>query len=76
MIGVADPERGQIVVAAVVTADAGGFDADALRDRLKAELSAYKIPRRVVAVTPDQLPLMSSGKIDVHRLRELLSGQA
>ncbi|KDE99152.1 AMP-binding protein [Mycolicibacterium aromaticivorans JS19b1 = JCM 16368] len=76
VIGVADPERGQIVVAAVVTADAGGFDADALRDRLKAELSAYKIPRRVVAVTPDQLPLMSSGKIDVHRLRELLSGQA
>ncbi len=73
VIGVADPGRGQIVVAAVVTADAGAFDADSLRLNLKAELSSYKIPRRVVALTPDQLPLMSSGKIDVHRLRELLS---
>ncbi|MCV7021364.1 class I adenylate-forming enzyme family protein [Mycolicibacterium aichiense] len=73
VIGVADPARGQIVAAAVVTADAGAFDADALRDSLKTELSSYKIPRRIVALTPDQLPLMSSGKIDVHRLRELLS---
>ncbi|WP_431238747.1 class I adenylate-forming enzyme family protein [Mycolicibacterium aichiense] len=76
VIGVPDPGRGQIVVAAVVTPDAGTFDADALRQSLKAELSAYKIPRRVVALTPDRLPLMSSGKIDVRRLREVLSGQA
>jgi acyl-CoA synthetase (AMP-forming)/AMP-acid ligase II len=76
VIGVADPERGQIVVAAVVTPDTGAFDAEALRQRLKAELSSYKIPRRIVALTPDRLPLMSSGKIDVHRLRELLAGQA
>lgn len=73
VIGVPDPGRGQIVVAAVLTADTGAFDADSLRLNLKAELSSYKIPRRVVALTPDQLPLMSSGKIDVHRLRELLS---
>ncbi|MEZ0356865.1 class I adenylate-forming enzyme family protein [Mycobacterium sp. SA01] len=75
VIGIPDPGRGQIVVAAVVTPDAGTFDAGALRHSLKAELSAYKIPRRVVALTPDQLPLMSSGKIDVRRLREVLSGQ-
>jgi acyl-CoA synthetase (AMP-forming)/AMP-acid ligase II len=76
VIGVADPGRGQIVAAAVVTPDTRAFDPDALRKRLKAELSSYKIPRRIVALTPGQLPLMSSGKIDVHRLRELLAGQA
>ncbi|WP_431233751.1 class I adenylate-forming enzyme family protein [Mycolicibacterium psychrotolerans] len=76
VIGIPDPERGQIVAAAVVTADAEAFDTDSVRQNLKAELSSFKIPRRVVALTPDQLPLMASGKIDVHRLRELLSGQA
>ncbi|WP_322859098.1 fatty acid--CoA ligase family protein [Mycobacterium europaeum] len=72
VVGVPDARRGQLVAAAVVVPDGAAFDAAALRDRLKAELSSYKIPRRLVAVPRSQLPLLSSGKVDMRRLRYLL----
>jgi acyl-CoA synthetase (AMP-forming)/AMP-acid ligase II len=31
-------------------------------------LSAYKIPRRIVALAPSEIPLRSSGKVDAKRL--------
>ncbi len=37
----------------------------------KDELSAYKIPRRFVAVPSAQIPVMSSGKVDMPRLTEV-----
>ena len=43
----------------------------ALRERLKTELSAYKIPKRFVALAPAEVPLLSSGKVDMQRLRKL-----
>jgi len=71
VIGIPDPERGQ-VVAAVVAVEAGAvFDEDALRAQLKDELSAYKIPRRILAVPTSEIPVMSSGKIDLLRLTTL-----
>ncbi|OBI21144.1 class I adenylate-forming enzyme family protein [Mycobacterium sp. E2497] len=71
VIGVPDARRGQLVAAVVVVPDGAAFDPAALRDRLKAELSAYKIPRRFVAVSRSELPLLSSGKVDTRGLREL-----
>lgn len=74
VIGLPDPGRGQIVAAAVVVPDGQTFDEEAVCERLKAELSAYKIPRRFVALTPEQLPLMSSGKVDLPRLVAVFDG--
>ncbi|MCX4096774.1 class I adenylate-forming enzyme family protein [Nocardia sp. alder85J] len=71
VIGLPDPERGQVVAAAVVVADPSAFDAEKLRRRLRAELSAYKVPRKLVGLTAAQVPLMSSGKIDNRRLGEV-----
>jgi acyl-CoA synthetase (AMP-forming)/AMP-acid ligase II len=68
VLALPDPGRGQIVAAAVLVAHGSGFDEGALREKLKAELSSYKIPRRFVALAPDELPLMSSGKVDLRRL--------
>lgn len=68
VVGLPDAERGQ-VVAAVVVADA--VDETVLRERLKAELSSYKIPRRIVTLPGADVPLLSSGKVDLHGLKAL-----
>ena len=66
VLGIPDPEREQTVVAVIATED--HFDESALRNELKQELSAYKIPRRIVAMPPSEIPLLSSGKVDMNRL--------
>ena len=71
VVGLADPDRGQVVAAVVVIDDSTDFDEGALRARLKAELSAYKIPRRFAAMRSSDIPLMSSGKIDMPRLTKV-----
>ncbi|MGE5696824.1 MAG: class I adenylate-forming enzyme family protein [Candidatus Sericytochromatia bacterium] len=69
VVGIPDPQRGQQVAAVVVRGDGGHFDEYALRQQLKSELSAYKIPARFVAVC--EVPLLSSGKVDLNQLKKL-----
>ena len=66
VFGIPDPDRGQAVVAVVATD--GDVDESALRHELKRELSAYKIPRRIVAMAPARIPVLPSGKVDMKRL--------
>ena len=66
VFGVPDPGRGEAVVAVIATNDP--VDESALRNALKSELSAYKIPRRIRAVPPARIPVLSSGKVDVKTL--------
>jgi acyl-CoA synthetase (AMP-forming)/AMP-acid ligase II len=68
VVGVPDAQRGELVAAVVARP---GLDEAALRERLKSELSAYKIPRRFIALPASEIPLLSSGKVDAHRLRKL-----
>lgn len=65
VLGIPDPGRGQLV-AAVVIGD--GVDESAVREALRAELSAYKIPRRFAALPATEVPLRSSGKVDLRKL--------
>lgn len=74
VVGLPDPERGQVVAAAVLVPDGTAFDEDAVRDQLRAKLSAYKVPRRFAALTPQQVPLMPSGKVDLARLAAVFDG--
>lgn len=69
VVGLPDEERGQIVAAAVAT-DAA-FDHIDVAGCLRSQLSAYKIPRRIIRVRPDDVPMLSTGKIDVSALRGL-----
>ncbi|WP_083062733.1 class I adenylate-forming enzyme family protein [Mycobacterium arosiense] len=72
VFGLPDARRGQVVAAVVVQADgAPALDEAALVERLRTELSAYKVPKRFVALHNAEVPLMSSGKVDMRRLREL-----
>ncbi|MGV0791688.1 class I adenylate-forming enzyme family protein [Mycolicibacterium sp. XJ1819] len=71
VIGLPDAQRGQLVAAVIALEDDDEFDEDALRTRLRDELSSYKVPRRFVAVPATRIPVMSSGKVDLKRLAEV-----
>jgi acyl-CoA synthetase (AMP-forming)/AMP-acid ligase II len=73
VVGVPHPDRGQTVEAAVVLQAGRDATPDALRTRLRGELSAYKVPRHVFLCASDELPFTDSGKIDKRRLGDLLA---
>lgn len=69
VLGLPDAQRGQIV-AAVIVSD-GPVDTEALRRALRETLSSYKVPRRFLACRPADVPMLSSGKIDMPALARL-----
>jgi acyl-CoA synthetase (AMP-forming)/AMP-acid ligase II len=71
VIGLPDPERGQLVAAVVALEDGADFDEAAVRERLAADLSSYKIPKRFAAVARSDIPLLSSGKVDLAALQKV-----
>lgn len=71
VVGIPDEVRGQVVAAVVVTSDPSTFDEHALRQRLRTELSTYKIPKRFATVAAADIPLLSSGKVDMKRLKKV-----
>jgi acyl-CoA synthetase (AMP-forming)/AMP-acid ligase II len=73
VVGIDDSARGQVVVAAIVTSDRASVDVEQLESRLAARLSAYKRPRRFVVLAEDEVPIMSSGKLDARALKALLA---
>jgi acyl-CoA synthetase (AMP-forming)/AMP-acid ligase II len=72
VVGLDDDARGQIVVAAVRVPEGAAVDVDDLRGQLAARLSSYKVPKRIVALPDDEVPMMSSGKLDARALKERL----
>ena len=60
--GLADPEWGQLVAAAVVPAPGVRVSAEELQGALRGRLAPHKLPRRIVFVEADALPRTSSGK--------------
>ncbi len=73
VVGIEDSKLGQLVAAAVRVPEAQQApDEEELRALLKLRLSAYKIPKRYLFLSDDAVPMLSSGKIDNHALKELL----
>jgi len=68
--GLPDPERGQIVVAAVVLKDGEVQSEDGLKSVLRQSLSGYKVPGHILFISDDDLPWTGTGKI---RLAEIAS---
>jgi acyl-CoA synthetase (AMP-forming)/AMP-acid ligase II len=75
VVGIPDAGRGQLVAAVVALPEGSdAFDEAALCEQLTAELSAYKIPKRFIALRSAEIPLLSSGKVDMRQLRKLFDG--
>lgn len=66
VIGVPHPDFGEAVIA--VVQPAGAFDADAVREALRKDLAAFKVPKAIL--TMDALPRNTMGKIQKKLLRE------
>ena len=64
VVGVADPVRGEVPVAYLVTDD--DLDASAIEGRLRGEIASFKLPRGFVRV--DALPRTALGKVQKHLL--------
>lgn len=73
VVGLDDAERGQRVAAAIVS-DAP-VDLDALASLLGHRLSSYKVPKVFIVLSEEQVPMMSSGKLDVRALKERFDGR-
>lgn len=74
--GLPDAEFGQIVAAAVVAAPGTSPSEAGLRAALREDLSSYKVPRRIVFLgSEDEIPRTATGKIKLHELAELITGQ-
>lgn len=69
VVGIADREWGEEVVAYVITKAGHEFMSDDLRMFCRERLARFKIPRQFQRVTA--LPLTSVGKVDKARLRAL-----
>ncbi|MEU6701774.1 AMP-binding protein [Pseudonocardia sp. NPDC046786] len=69
VVGVPDPLWGERVTAVVASPGAGPELPGRLRERVRAVLAGYKMPRVVVVV--DELPRTPTGKIELARAREL-----
>lgn len=71
VFGLPHPDRGQLVAAVLAVEDPATFEESALREKLRNQLSAYKIPARIAAVRTADIPLMSSGKVDPRRVKKV-----
>jgi acyl-CoA synthetase (AMP-forming)/AMP-acid ligase II len=71
VLGLPDPERGQLVAAVVALEDGAEFDEAAVRKSLKSELSSYKIPKHFAIIPRSDLPVLSSGKVDLAALQKV-----
>jgi acyl-CoA synthetase (AMP-forming)/AMP-acid ligase II len=68
-------DGGQLVVGAVVPRGDASLDGDALRARLKQDLSAYKVPRYLWVCDKAELPFLESGKIKKQELATELAAR-
>lgn len=67
VIGVADPDFGEAVIAVIVAVPGAELDPDRLGGEARRQLAAFKVPKRFEFV--DELPRNPMGKIEKARLR-------
>jgi len=68
VVGVGDPVKGELVVAFVDAA--APVSEKALRDFVKEQAAAFKVPHHVLFRSEAQLPRLASGKVAKYQLAE------
>lgn len=70
--GLDDEQFGQLVAAAVVPVSGASLTEDSLRTELRETLSSYKVPKRIVFATEDEIPRTATGKLKLHELAQMI----
>jgi acyl-CoA synthetase (AMP-forming)/AMP-acid ligase II len=73
--GLPDAEYGKLVVAAVVPAEGASPSSEALQSALRASLSSYKVPKRIVFVSETDIPRTATGKVKLSETAALIAGR-
>jgi acyl-CoA synthetase (AMP-forming)/AMP-acid ligase II len=73
VVGLPDPERGQVVVAAVVPREGAELDFDEIQAKLRQRMSSYKVPRAYVAISRDEVPMLPSNKVARRQIVALMT---
>ena len=73
--GLPDPERGEIVAAGVVPAADAHPTEESLRAALRERLSSFKVPRRIVFITHDDVPRTTTGKVRLFELADMIAAR-
>ena len=73
--GLPDPDLGELVVAAVIPAPGAEPTEDGLRAALRDRLSSFKIPRRIVFITDDDVPQTPTGKMRLFDLATMIESR-
>lgn len=74
-IGLTDDRWGEIGCAVVVPAPGFSLTEDEVLARCRARLARFKVPKKVVLRSADQLPTTATGKVQKFRLVEQLQGR-
>lgn len=72
VVGIDEPGRGELVGAAVVPVPGVELDPYQIGRWLQARLSAYKVPRLLAVLDPEEVPLTASLKVRKQALAELI----
>ncbi len=72
-VGVADERWGEIGVACVVRKPGSDVEGDDLIASCKEQLARFKVPRRVVFLSAEELPSTPTGKIQKFRLARMVA---
>ncbi len=73
VIGVTDPQWGEVGHAAIRLRPAGRLEIDELRAFARSHLAAYKVPKYVTVL--EDFPRTAAGKVQKHLLRRCLVGE-
>lgn len=73
VVGIPDPERGQLLVAAVVPRDGATLDPVQLREELKQRLSSFKVPREYVFLRREEVPMLHSNKVARREIEKIVA---
>lgn len=74
VVGLPDAERGQLLVAAVVSRDKSvTLDFADIETTLRQRLSSYKVPRAYLQIGRDEIPMLPSNKVSRRELAALIA---